>query len=309
MSATRIAKGVSSGTKLSSVHGMLTINVFSSSDKGLAGLVDTFVDKLGFDQVAAPEKIVKDHEIASVSDGYSRINFWTSNRVSRFRNLFSRPNYTRVTSVSVHPHGLVNANDMPYNTISHSMWRVLLGNSPIFPPRLHVCNMDTGESASNKDCEHLPLLKEVVLAFDSHEDYSAANDLFPPTCSKFPGVYQISEQSPIVRLIPSTVPSFVLHVQDLSEAESTLDRMNMNGGRIGYNGAKHGQILLKSPYHAGIDIRVCNKSEVSAQFNEGQEVVMQNVIKGFGDIPHTSQLGCGQVLRKEMIGVLKSDRL
>ncbi len=292
-----------------SVHSMLTVNVFASSDKGLSGLLDTFVDKLGFDHVESPRKISSDHEISSVSDGYSRINFWTSSRVSRFRNLFSRPNYTRVTSVSVHPNKSAKDEDRPYDAVSYPMWKILLGNSPVFPPKLHVSHTDEDAPSTDKGNEHLPLLKEIVLAFDSHEGFSAANDLFPNQSSNFPGVHKLAEHSPVVRLIPSTVPSFVLHVQDLSKAEETLDLMDMNGGRIGYNGATHGQVLVKSPFHAGIDIRICNKTELSAQFNEGQEVVMQNVIKGFGDIPHTSQLGCGQVLRKEMVGVLNRNKL
>ena len=64
---------------------------------------------------------------------------------------------------------------------------------------------------------------------------------------------------------------------------------------------KKGQLMLDLPV-PGLDLRLDEDIENQSSFNEGREVLFKDVIKGLGDVAHSSQPGCGSVTRKELVG-------
>ena len=76
-----------------------------------------------------------------------------------------------------------------------------------------------------------------------------------------------------LRLIPSDTSSLVFHVNNIEEAEEQLNMVNMNGGRIGFTGARVGQLMLKTPLQDGIDIRLCSAESLQPHYNEGKNCV------------------------------------
>ena len=68
------------------------------------------------------------------------------------------------------------------------------------------------------------------------------------------------------------------------------------------------QLMLDLPV-PGLDLRLDEDIENQSSFNEGREVLFKDVIKGLGDVAHSSQPGCGSVTRKELVGILTRDKL
>ena len=293
----------------------VTLNLFSSNEAGVQSLYDIFTHTLGFDSIEN-----KNRNEVSVTDGYCRINFWSNNRVSAIRNALSKPNITRLSSMILHDpcnnNNNVDSDDSNNNVFNETFqkWKLCVGNSPKLNTELRNSKRSINDDDSSVDIGHRPLLKEIVLGLTSTEDYNRYSDhLFqclPYANEKCPGIFSVSSNKLFnIRLLPSKTSSLVFHVNDIQEAEKQLNMVNMNGGRIGYTGASHGQLMLKTPLQDGVDIRLCSKVELEPHFCEGEQAVYEGVIKGFGDVAHTSQLGCGHILRKEIIGKAMSDKL
>ena len=295
-------EGVAMATK---PRTLMTVNVFVSDAQVLTVMHEMFRNVLGFDE-CRPPLAHEGRTVASVTDDYTTLNFWGLPTISRARKLFARPAFARVTSVCVHTKGNNAEISLGGNA---SLWKLSLGNAPKISPTLYLdAHCDSVSIEPEPSLSHLPLLKEVVLGFQSNTDFSVANELCGHASAVFPGVHRFSEHAPVLRLIPTVTSSLVFHVNDILLAEKALAAYSAHGGRIGFNGATSGQVLI-SPPCTGIDLRVCNKIDTASHFNEGDDVLLEEVIRGVGDVPHTSQLGCGQVLRKEMIGLIGRDKL
>jgi hypothetical protein len=286
-----------------------TLNIFSSNEAGVQSLHDIFTQTLGFDSVTNQSSSKE----MSVTDGYCRINFWSNSAVSSVRNALRKPNITRLSSLILHQSdsGGINVHN-EFNKY-FPQWKLLFGNNPKLNTELRKSKNDTilhGED----DMKHRPLLKEIVLGLKTSDDYnfysSDVSSILPLANASYPGLFSISKNKLLtLRLVPSQTSTLVFHVDDINEAEEQLTMINMNGGKIGFTGARNGQLMLKTPLQDGVDIRLCSNHKIESHFCEGERAVYEGVIKGFGDVAHTTQLGCGHILRKEMIGVAISDKI
>ena len=289
-----------------------TLNVFSSNEAGVESLYDIFTKTLGFESVNGS----KGNEV-SVTDGYCKINFWSDRTVSSVRSALGKPNITRLSSIVLHdPESSETNKDKKAHFGEHfPKWKVSIGNNPKVNPEIrNLSHRKRHLGISEDNLPHRPLLKEIVIGLNSSDIYNSClselSETLPAANVKFPGIYAVSSNTLLnLRLIPSDTSSLVFHVNNIEEAEEQLNMVNMNGGRIGFTGARVGQLMLKTPLQDGIDIRLCSAESLQPHYNEGERTVYEGVIKGFGDVAHTTQLGCGHVLRKELIGVAMSDKL
>ena len=199
------------------------------------------------------------------------------------------------------------------------LFRLSFGNSATVTPRLgrasaHALH-DASPSTDSAGAANTYPLKEVALGcspeYEATFDY--AYSVLPR--GSFPGLFRSSPHSDeknqgacTLRLLPSQVSSLVFHVPSFESALQNQGIEECVSGKIGFRASKKGQLLLSPPF-AGLDLRLCESMTSDQSFDEGNAVLMENVLRGIGDTAHTTQLSCGSVLRKEFVGLAKKDKL
>ena len=199
-----------------------------------------------------------------------------------------------------------------YQATDNDAYSSLIASSRLSSPPASLRHEVSRFSRDNLESTYA--LKELAIGCSSSYEtmFDYAYDAFPVSSRFFPGLFRISEDESggtcTVRLLPSQVSTLIFRVPSL---ESALERQEIEksvSGKIGFRANKTGQLLLSPPF-AGLDLRLCESLSSDQSFDEGNEVLMQNVLKGIGDTAHTSQLNCGSVMRKEFVGLAKKDRL
>lgn len=271
----------------------------------------------------------------SVSDGNGvELGVSSFKSVSRVRGITGKPHLLRLLSVDVA--GKVGDDGEDYlstastsnNLTNADLFRLSFGNSATVTPRLgragalsapgHNSSVNSASDPMSPPDVTYPC-KEVALgcSLDHEAMFDYAYDALPR--GDFPGQFRVSDQGGegesggrmgtcTLRLLPSPVSTLIFRVPSY---ESALDRQEIEdsvSGKIGFRANKTGQLLLSPPF-AGLDLRLCESSTSDQSFDEGNAVLMENVLRGIGDTAHDSQLSCGAVLRKEFVGLAKKDKL
>ena len=126
-----------------------------------------------------------------------------------------------------------------------------------------------------------------------------------------PGLFHsredMQDDGTMVRLIPSRFSTLTLSSPlGMESVEKVLRDGGIFGGKVGFRGdGEHGQLFVNSPLTGGLDLRVAEANPVQPFWFEGESAVKENVLRGIGDVAHKDQLNCGEVMRKELFGVLR----
>ncbi len=306
-------------------------------------IVDWFASTLGWRRLPAPPATATAPAAAAaaaapglltgrvhrraVHDGRGNAVWVTAyDSVSRLRALAGKPDLCRLAAVEILD-GNASGDESstppapsppppPPDLTNVDLFRLSFGNSATVVPSLqadHPADAGaaatvtiSGEALEKSDAMYL---KELVLGCSSAPGATkpatdCAHDALP---TRSPGLYRVGEATSL-RVLPSPVSSLIFRVPSLAGALDRPEIAAAVAGKIGFRAHKQGQLLLKPPF-AGIDMRLCEREESEPFFHEGNDVVMERVLKGIGDVKHTSQLHCGEVIRKEWVGLAKRDRL
>jgi hypothetical protein len=280
----------------------------------------------------------------AVSDGHGAVLGVSSfETVSTVRKMTGKPHLLRLVSVDVVREGgggggggSSGSSDDNATLVSSrgdclsnaDLFRLSFGNSATVTPRLGRVPINGTLTASTASTATLPAaatypLKEVALGCSSDHDamFDYAHSALPQ--GDFPGLFRASGQGGAtgsggssgtsisdctLRLLPSQVSSLIFRVPSFESALQRQEIENSVSGKIGFRASKTGQLLLSPPF-AGLDLRLCESLTSDQSFDEGNAVLMENVLRGIGDTAHASQLSCGAVLRKEFVGLAKKDKL
>lgn len=255
-------------------------------------------------------------EVGMVSDiAGNTITVCRVENISRVRQVAGKKDLVRVADVTLStPSGSKPHASRDYSLHKSHLFRLAFGNSAALEPR--ICFIPQGGTnetpPDDRETSHTwpeLTLKEIVLGCG--DDMSRINGLchtaLPASWgTKSPALWRAGNKSNYVRFIPSRHSTMVLHVPSLERLPGNLTGHQTS--KIGYSGSRAGQLQLHTPF-SGLSIRLCASPQVAPWHFEGSESVMENVVPGVGDVPHDTQLGCGQVLRKEFAGAASMDKL
>ena len=77
-------------------------------------------------------------------------------------------------------------------------------------------------------------------------------------------------------------PSLVLQVRCVGAARDALASSSVATGTIGATGRNRtGQLRVATPWHAGLDVRLCEAATCSPAFSEGTEALLEGVLPEF----------------------------
>ena len=265
--------------------------------------------------------------------GDTEIEVVESVRINTSRRYAKKPDMLRLLGVNINneSHLKQKPEQDQYHLSSTDIMRLCIGNSARILPYLNLSEEknpenDTDDTTSTNDSNQSTkennnlTLKEMVLGTlddtelckTMNEQLNNRSDISPIS----PSLWQIgigigAEQTsrlPALRILPSIVSSLILYCPSFDQI--LKEQSTLKYKKIGYRGGtlKKGQLMLDLPV-PGLDLRLDEDIENQSSFNEGREVLFKDVIKGLGDVAHSSQPGCGSVTRKELVGILTRDKL